>query len=308
MSENSWTSSALGPCPIDVSIVMPCLDEEQALPVALASARAALDQLSEAHGLNGEIIVADNGSADGSRAVAAAAGARVVLVSRRGYGAALTSGFQAAHGRYLVMGAADGSYDFRDAVASLPRAMSKGDRASAIAARLAQHHDHDTAKVSPASVKKRIGFLQAMIGMAAKQRWIDINPATGVEIENYSKTVRNRRPFRDDELRFLFAAPLFTDPTTWDFSRSTVSDATLVWAFLLGLTSGARLEEIGQTLLVNIKTDGAVCYLDLGVDAQVETETSSRTLPIHRLVQSQRVNVSRCQQARESRYRSRPRR
>ena len=117
MSENSWTSSALGPCPIDVSIVMPCLDEEQALPVALASARAALDQLSEAHGLNGEIIVADNGSADGSRAVAAAAGARVVLVSRRGYGAALTSGFQAAQGRYLVMGDADGSYDFRDAVA-----------------------------------------------------------------------------------------------------------------------------------------------------------------------------------------------
>lgn len=102
---------------IDVSIVMPCLDEVRALPAALASARAALDALRRRAGLTGEIVVADNGSTDGSQALAGSLGARVVSVAERGYGAALAGGFRAARGRYLVMGDADGSYDFRDGVA-----------------------------------------------------------------------------------------------------------------------------------------------------------------------------------------------
>jgi hypothetical protein len=111
-------SSATGPGPaIDVSIVMPCLDEARALPAAIASAQAALATLATLHGLAGEIVVADNGSTDGSRDIAASLGARVVAVTDRGYGAALMGGFSAARGRYLVMGDADGSYDFRDAVA-----------------------------------------------------------------------------------------------------------------------------------------------------------------------------------------------
>ena len=101
---------------IDVSIVMPCLDEVRALPTAIASARAALETLA-AKGLAGEIVIADNGSTDGSQALAESLGARVVPVAERGYGAALAGGFQAARGRYLVMGDADGSYDFRDSVA-----------------------------------------------------------------------------------------------------------------------------------------------------------------------------------------------
>lgn len=93
---------------IDVSIVMPCLDEVRALPTAIASARAALETLA-AKGLAGEIVIADNGSTDGSQALAESLGARVVPVAERGYGAALAGGFQAARGRYLVMGDADGS-------------------------------------------------------------------------------------------------------------------------------------------------------------------------------------------------------
>ncbi len=100
----------------DVSIVMPCLNEAQSLPHCLANAREALALIAARLGLSGEIVVADNGSTDGSQLIARAGGARVVDVPRRGYGAALIGGFEGASGRYLVMGDCDGSYDFRQAV------------------------------------------------------------------------------------------------------------------------------------------------------------------------------------------------
>ena len=115
-AQDRETSADAAAGAIDVSIVMPCLDEVRALPTAIASARAALETLA-ASGLAGEIVIADNGSTDGSQALAESLGARVLPVCDRGYGAALTGGFRAARGRYLVMGDADGSYDFRDAVA-----------------------------------------------------------------------------------------------------------------------------------------------------------------------------------------------
>jgi len=117
MSSANMRSEALSGQAVDVSIVMPCLNEAQSLAHCIASARAALDQLHERRGLRGEILIADNGSTDGSQALALSLGARVVPVAERGYGAALRGGFEAAAGRYLVMGDADGSYEFRDAVA-----------------------------------------------------------------------------------------------------------------------------------------------------------------------------------------------
>lgn len=87
---------------------MPCLDERQTIVACIENAKRGL---SEA-GVNGEIIVADNGSTDGSSELARAAGARVVDVPTRGYGAALMAGIAAARGRYVVMGDADGTYDF----------------------------------------------------------------------------------------------------------------------------------------------------------------------------------------------------
>jgi glycosyltransferase involved in cell wall biosynthesis len=101
---------------IDVSIVMPCLNERQSLGHCIAVAQRALDLLKERHGLAGEIVIADNGSIDGSQDLARTLGARVVNVTAHGYGAALCGGFSAARGRYLVMGDADGSYDFLETV------------------------------------------------------------------------------------------------------------------------------------------------------------------------------------------------
>jgi glycosyltransferase involved in cell wall biosynthesis len=97
--------------PPEVSFVLPCLDEAEAL-------QACIDEIREciaSHALDAEIVVADNGSQDDSRGIASRAGARVIAVAERGYGHALMGGFDAAGGRFLVMGDADGSYDFREA-------------------------------------------------------------------------------------------------------------------------------------------------------------------------------------------------
>jgi glycosyltransferase involved in cell wall biosynthesis len=100
----------------DVSFVMPCLNEAVSLPACIGMAKEAAERLRRDFGLSSEIVIADNGSTDGSQALASSLGARVVPVAEKGYGAALRGGFVAAHGRYLVMGDADGSYDFREAV------------------------------------------------------------------------------------------------------------------------------------------------------------------------------------------------
>ena len=102
---------------VDVSFVLPCLNEAQCLEPCIVAIREALADLSANQGLTGEIVIADNGSTDGSQALAARLGARVANVAEKGYGAALRGGFSAARGRYLVMGDADGSYDFREAPA-----------------------------------------------------------------------------------------------------------------------------------------------------------------------------------------------
>jgi glycosyltransferase involved in cell wall biosynthesis len=92
----------------EVSVVIPCLNEARTLAHCIAQARLGLAAL----GVPGEIVVADNGSSDGSAAIAEAHGASVVHVERKGYGSALLAGIAAARGRFIVMGDGDASYDF----------------------------------------------------------------------------------------------------------------------------------------------------------------------------------------------------
>jgi glycosyltransferase involved in cell wall biosynthesis len=91
-----------------VSVVMPCLNEEAAIGPCIEKIRQTFDQA----GIEGEIVVCDNGSTDGSVAIAERMGARVVRQPLRGYGHAYHKGFASARGRYLVMGDADDTYDF----------------------------------------------------------------------------------------------------------------------------------------------------------------------------------------------------
>ncbi|HEY1436312.1 MAG TPA: glycosyltransferase family 2 protein [Casimicrobiaceae bacterium] len=93
---------------LELTVLMPCLNEVETIQCCIRKAR----QFIDATGIAAEVLVADNGSSDDSRALAAAAGARIVSVANRGYGAALIAGIDAARGRYVIMGDADDSYDF----------------------------------------------------------------------------------------------------------------------------------------------------------------------------------------------------
>jgi hypothetical protein len=114
-TETPETSELAKPARVDdeatqlaLSIVMPCLNEAQTLPRCIEKALGSLEAL----GVEGEVVVADNGSTDGSIEIAHRLGARVVLVERPGYGSALMAGCRAARGRHILIGDADDSYDF----------------------------------------------------------------------------------------------------------------------------------------------------------------------------------------------------
>jgi glycosyltransferase involved in cell wall biosynthesis len=108
---------------IKFTVLMPCLNEAETIGACIAKA---LNYFAE-HNVRGEIIVADNGSTDGSQGLAEQLGARVIHVSRRGYGAALIAGIEASHGEYIIMGDSDGTYDFSHLEAFVDRLRAGAD-------------------------------------------------------------------------------------------------------------------------------------------------------------------------------------
>jgi hypothetical protein len=97
--------------PLDLTILMPCLDEAETIVACIAKAQLGIERA----GISGEVLIADNGSTDGSIELAEKHGARVVRVTKKGYGSALRGGIEAARGRWILMGDADDSYDFSEA-------------------------------------------------------------------------------------------------------------------------------------------------------------------------------------------------
>ena len=171
-----------------VSVVIPCLNEEENIE---ACVKSALDAMSEA-GIPGEVVVADNDSGDRSAELAVAAGARVIHEPRRGYGSAYLAGFAAARGEYIVMGDADLTYDFRE----IPRFVEKldggaelvmGDRMKNIhAGAMPWHHRYigNPILTGILNVFFRTGVSDAHCGMRALRR--DVLPrldlrTTGME-------------------------------------------------------------------------------------------------------------------------------
>ena len=107
VAEGAESFARRSPTP-ELSVVMPCLNESRTLGLCIQKALATMKQL----GIAGEVIVADNGSTDGSQSIATQLGARVVPIATRGYGSALRGGIAAARSRYVIMGDSDDSYDF----------------------------------------------------------------------------------------------------------------------------------------------------------------------------------------------------
>jgi glycosyltransferase involved in cell wall biosynthesis len=106
--EIAWYDNVDRAPPVELTILMPCLNEGETLASCIRKARGFLLRT----GISGEVLIADNGSTDGSQAIAAAHGARVIDIPVQGYGAALLGGIHAARGRYVIMGDSDDSYDF----------------------------------------------------------------------------------------------------------------------------------------------------------------------------------------------------
>jgi len=102
---------------MELTILMPCLNEAETLEVCINKSLAFLEK----HNIDGEVLIADNGSSDNSREIAIKCGARVVEIHERGYGAALIGGCNAACGKYVIMGDADDSYDFTNLMPFLER-------------------------------------------------------------------------------------------------------------------------------------------------------------------------------------------
>ncbi len=105
-----WMSVSLFSEPerVELTVLMPCLDEAETIEVCVNKAKGFLER----YGVDGEVLIADNGSSDGSQALAEALGARVVSIEPRGYGNALYWGTRQARGKFIIMGDADDSYDF----------------------------------------------------------------------------------------------------------------------------------------------------------------------------------------------------
>jgi glycosyltransferase involved in cell wall biosynthesis len=108
--------------PVELTILMPCLNEAETLARCIEKAKLGLQR----SGVRGEIVIADNGSTDGSQAIAEKASVRLVPVKEKGYGSALTGGVRAAAGKWIIMGDADDSYDFSD-VAGFVKKFQAGD-------------------------------------------------------------------------------------------------------------------------------------------------------------------------------------
>ncbi len=186
----------------------------------------------------------------------------------------------------------DAFMDYRDKAEKLPVAMSREDRAPPFRQRVERLSDGPGPRVSGVTVKKRVGAIQALLGFAFQERWIPENVGGGLKVERASRTARTRRSFRSDELATLFAGDLFLRPDLLLRSRTTVSDVTLYWLFVLGTTSGGRIEEVGQARVADVKIDAGIIYIDID-DAtdpaeagtehtkSVKNDGSRRIVPVH---------------------------
>lgn len=183
--------------------------------------------------------------------------------------------------------------DYRDAASGLPLGMPKADRELPFPARVEKYAGTKLKRVGATTVKKRIGAVQALLGFASQEGWLELNVGRGVTVEGAGRPKTRRRSFRSEELTTLFGSALFLHPTRLLDRRTKVSDLTLFWLFLFGVTSGARIEEMGQAHLADIVRRDGVLHVDIddyvtdtedgagAPEKSVKNDGSRRVVPIH---------------------------
>lgn len=178
-------------------------------------------------------------------------------------------------------------------IGKLPAKMPRTDRNLPFTARVDKYKGCEGPFVTATTVKKRVGGLQWLIAFAHQQEWISANVGEKLVIEAPTgSSPLAKRAFWENELTSLFSSPIFSAPERWRTSDTAVSSSTIYWILLLGLTSGARLEEIGQCMLSDLIEDGGL-YLEITdyvapedgtAKKHVKNEGSKRIVPIHPLV------------------------
>ncbi|WP_327752093.1 site-specific integrase [Sphingobium sp. SJ10-10] len=189
----------------------------------------------------------------------------------------------------------DDLHNWLDALVKMPARLPAADRALTFTARLTKYGNVEGGKISATTAKKQLGALQAILGFGKRKRLIVRDVSKGIAVDGYTKTKgKGRRTFLDSEIAALFTAPLFLNPADWRIAGAAVSDSTMFWLLLIGLTSGARLEEIGQAAIADVRRDDYVTYIDIddydsdadeeSDNKSVKTDGSRRLVPIHDMV------------------------
>jgi integrase len=181
-------------------------------------------------------------------------------------------------------------FDFRDQLAFLPASRSRLDRALGPLALIERYEcgDDNRPRLAPTTVGKKVNAIQSLIGFAYAERWIEEDDVHNIPVRKLPMV--GRRPFSKEELRRIFRLPLFIRPWNWPERRHKVSDQTVRWLLLLGMMTGARLEELCQLTIHDIAfSDGLwrIAITDYEGDLptsekHLKSESSRRMVPIHR--------------------------
>ncbi|MFO1154334.1 MAG: site-specific integrase [Rhodospirillales bacterium] len=172
----------------------------------------------------------------------------------------------------------------KEALIQLPARSSRVERALSIPMLLTQlGEDHGRETLAPATVNKTLGAISAVLQWGVVNGYLETNAAAGVKVKDPQADRDKRLPFDDDDLRNIFRSPVFS---LEERPKAGCGDAAY-WLPVLALYTGARLNELGQALVVDVKKEGDTAYLDLnteGEDKRLKTRGSKRKIPVHREV------------------------
>jgi integrase len=180
-------------------------------------------------------------------------------------------------------------FDFRDALALMPRNLTRLERTCSfryLAARFADGND-PRPKVAPTTVGKQLNMIQSLFGYAYSERWIIDDDVHNIPVNGHNPF--QRRPFSKDEVTQLFSTSLFIRPwASTPERRHIVSNETVRWLMFLGLLTGARLEELGQLHVADVQSQQGIFYIEISetvyggrAEKSIKSPSSKRQVPIH---------------------------